>query len=385
MTLKKIVLAGLCEYINYGDQFIAKTVEHIVRSIEPDAKIYFMSFERVTTGLKFKITKKLLEYSKKTICKNWGYRIQYLVIKIRFKKYFMETLKGADGLIFACGSFKFTTQYLWALYSVAVECCEKLNIPIMFDAMDIQKYKQEDWRCKCLKKHANSKCVKMITTRDGEGGVQRLKEYYIDTSRIESYSVGDPAFWIRECYNINKKSGEIIGINLLKADNFICYGGKTMPEEVGKVYAELLRRLEKENYKYELFTNGMPIDRKMAYLIEKELGMEEGTLFVRIPQNDRDLVEIIAGYKAIVGARLHACICAYALDIPMSGFIWAEKLVHFGEMSGTLNLFCSEADFKAEKLFENFELSLNMHYDQENREMWKEKTRDTIASFLKIL
>lgn len=380
--MKKIALAGLCEHVNCGEKFLTKTIEYLVKTAEPDAQVVFVSFERVTSGLKYLVTQKMLDYSRKTKHKNWGYKIQYLVIKMRFQKYFMEKLRGCNAVIFSCGSFKYTTQYLWAHYSVVIECCKKLNIPVMFDAMDIQKYNEKDWRCLCLKNHANYGCVKMITTRDGDFGVERLDRYYIQNPMIKRCCVGDPGFWIKECYKAEKKQSEIIGVNLLKVDNFLAYGGKTTEQKVVKVYAEFLQLLEKNGYKYELFTNGMPIDTKMVPLIEKELDVEPGRISVRIPENEIDLVNIISSYKGILGARLHACVCAYSLDVPVAGFMWAEKMQHLAEVCKLSDLFCTEDEFEAKNLFVNLETALNTKYDIENREMWKKRTRDSIAMFL---
>lgn len=380
VKMKKIALAGLCNYNNFGDQFIGKTLEYIIGSIDENIVCKFISFEREKEGIGYYFNTVMQKGSKYIPNKNTGHKVKYWALKNRMYNYFYEQLCDVDALIFACGSFKYGTQNLWAMYSICIECCLKLNIPVMFDAMNVQRYSQDDWRCQMLKKHANYSCVKMITSRDGLPGVNRLNDYYIFDRRIQLLPVGDPAFWIKECYDIQKKHSDVIGINLIRCDTFQNYGGKIKPVDVQMVYIDLIGKLISENISFELFTNGLEKDLELVEILKSSYSNTE--IIVRVPSSDYDLVNIISQYGSILGARLHACICAYSLDIPVCGFYWDEKIKYFAEEIEFSDYFVDQEDFTGEKLFNNLLKCKNIKIDETIKEMWKQKTRDSISVFL---
>lgn len=109
--------------------------------------------------------------------------------------------------------------------------------------------------------------------------------------------------------------------------------------------------------------------------------MEDHT--IRIPESDLDLVKMIAGYKGILGARLHACICAYSLDVPFASFIWDEKMLRFAEITGNTERFLTEDKLDVENMKQCFMYSMQQQYDVKIREEWKQKTKQSIDEFVK--
>nr|WP_303181967.1 polysaccharide pyruvyl transferase family protein [Lachnoclostridium phocaeense] len=384
---KRVVLAGLNSIQNYGDHFIGECVEFLVEICRKET-------ECVTLDLGFcKKNFRFLIYGGIRLLANFlpnstiSYKLVYVAMRIRFYKYYYNILKTADGLIFACGSFKYGTQNLWAQYSIAVECAEKLNIPVMFDAMNVQKYNADDWRCKCLRVHANYPCVKMITTRDGYVGAERLKSDYITSKSIRILPVGDPAFWIPECYGKRKQSGDKVGINLIRGDIYTDYGWRKLSEkQLIEAYSELIEILNREEIEWEFFTNGLPEDYIFGLKVLKNCGMEENIKeTIVVPKDAEDLIRVISRYRGILGARLHACICAYSLDVPVSGFVWDEKMLHFAEMARLEEFFLDEEEFTGMELFVKLQKAIRGIYDQKNRENWKRCTQKSINEFLQLL
>lgn len=287
-----------------------------------------------------------------------------------------------DGIIFVCGSFKYTTQDLWCNYSGIVWAAKKLGIQVMYNAMNIQNYNEKDYKCRKLKKYANSECVKMITTRDGIPGVEKLKKYYITNPNIKLLPVGDPAFWMKECYGIHRKPSDVIGINVIRKEVFVDYGRTTSPQKVKQFYFDLFDELDKRNIKWEVFHNGLDCDYDCACEVLKASGRENLITKMRTPKDDVDLVEIISRYKGIVGARLHACICAYALGVPVVGFEWDEKITHFAKEADISDTFCSEQDFRAEVMVDKLENALCKKINLGLQNNWKKKTHGSIKMFL---
>lgn len=383
---KRVVLAGLNSIQNYGDHFIGECVEFLVEICRKET-------ECVTLDLGFcKKNFRFLIYGGIRLLANFlpnstiSYKLVYAAMRIRFYKYYYNILKTADGLIFACGSFKYGTQNLWAQYSIAVECAEKLNIPVMFDAMNIQKYNAEDWRCICLQYHANRPCVKMISTRDGYAGVKRLKKDYITNRNIQILPVGDPAFWIPERYKIKKRYGDKIGINLIREDIYKDYKWENISEsQMIEAYSKLITIMNEKAIKWEFFTNGLLEDYAFGCKVLNHCGLANEKGLIVVPQNGEGLVRLIAGYRGILGARLHACICAYSLDVPVAGFVWDEKMLHFAEMTGIERYFCEKGRFNGEELFFRIQKAINGTVNNDVRENWKKSTRRSIEDFLQLI
>jgi Uncharacterized conserved protein len=381
--MKKIAIMGLCNYENMGDQIIARTVDYLVRQCGEEYDPYYVNFQPDRKGVRYEnykeMRKKVESHNPDEIEHKRIYDIMYWFVS----PYYEEMLKNADALIFMGGSFKYRTQNVWATYSIALEYAKKFNIPVMFNAMNIQDYDDYDWRCQLLKEHANFSCVKLITSRDGISGVEKLKNYYIENSDIKLFPAGDPAFWSKECYNyINVEKKDIIGINLIRGDVFLDYGLEVTEEELLIFYEEIIKELTKKGYNWELFTNGMKADFLFGEKVLAKCNMENLNK-IYIANSDEDCVKNIAKYKGIIAARLHAGIVAYSLNIPIAGFIWDEKLVHFSEMAKLNKSFCSVNELKGKIIVEKLEEAMLLKYDEENKDLWKKRTLETIKMFLK--
>lgn len=382
--MKKIALVGLTGWENYGEQFLAKTVNYLVGD---KYETKFVDFRPTKKGLNYllfgllTVLVKILPWKKRT------HFLTYLSVKCLSKKYFERELNDCDAILFACGSFKYGTQKLWAYYSVAIDVAAKRNIPVMLNAMNIQDYDESDWRCRCLKEHVNNTCVKMFTTRDGKAGVEKLQRDYLYNKGIQVQAVGDPAFWIPETYAVaSTERSDVIGVNLIRGNIFRDYGYHLTEEQLIDFYCGLLGKLDENKEQWELFTNGLHVDYILGEKVLKKLGKEDRK--IRVPQADYELVDMISQYKAIFGTRLHACICAYSLDVPMVGCIWDEKLIRFAEIAKLEDIFLQESEMeceqKAEIAYERLKKAFDFRYDAEQRAQWKEKTQSTIQSFLSV-
>lgn len=377
--MKKVAVMGLIDWINYGEQFLGNTVSYLVGTDYDIKSIDFRPKKNKCRYLVYYFTvilAKILAFWKKSHC------VVLFGIKCLAKRYYEEQLKDCDSIIFACGSYKYGTQKLWAYYSVVIEVAQKLNIPVMFNAMNIQDFKEDDWRCKCLKKYTNYQCVKVFTTRDGEYGLNKLRTDYLEKDTpIYSDAVGDPAFWIPECYGVKRMNeGNKVGVNLIRGGVFEDYGLHITEQQLLEIYCQLIRKLETEQIDWEMFTNGLEVDLDFGKAVLQRCGMSERKIVV--PKSAQDLVERIAGYKGVIGARLHACICAYSLDVPVVGFIWDEKMLRFAQISDLEENFLKEEELSGEALYETLRDLLDKSYNKELRDIWKQKTKVSIEQFL---
>ena len=399
--MKTIAVAGLRSHRNTGEHILFKTTEWLITS-QAQVDIRHIDFQSKKVRLIPAAMQKIRRIAARVlrVRRAWSKSTSAVhgsanngVPKAnpqkQFERYrqlhyrpFMRDLKDCDGLVFACGSFKYGTQLLWCSYSVLIECCESRGIPVMFNGVNVQAYDPANFACQTLKEHANSKAVKVFTTRDGRPGVMRLRENYITNPDILLQDVGDPGFWIPEAYGVTRQKGNpVIGVNLLRSTQFQRYGVDVTPERVVQAYADLLRLLDGAGLKWELFTNGMDEDLDGLDRIRAAYG-GEGDFHVAIPRDDLDFVRRVSKYEAIVGARLHACICAYALDIPMVGFIWDEKMACFAKVTGNEDRLCKPEDFSGKALYSTLQSTMIKPYDTALRQRLREATRNSIRVFL---
>lgn len=382
--MKKVLLMGLSDIENIGDQFVPKCVQYLVaNSNHSDWNEQLVSLIPHSKCFRYLIYGSLKVIARLLPQSSPSYRIEYAANKIREWRYYKKNIKSADAIIFSLGSYKYTTQDLWAYYSLVIQIAQKMHIPVMFNAMNIQDYNDEDWRCRILKKYTNYPCVKMFTTRDGIAGINELKKYYITNPNVKITAVGDPAFWIPECYGTNRTSGSAIGINLIRGNIFVDYGKTVTKEHLLNFYAELIAKLDALHIKWELFTNGAHQDLQFGRELLKKTGRRN--THIRVPKSDEELPRIISGYKGIVGARLHACICAYSLDVPMVGFIWDKKMLRFAQTAKLENHFLDEKDLDATKMLKCLMIALESSYDDKLRTSLKLVTKQKISEFLQIV
>ena len=376
----KISIIGLTKYENLGDQFIGKTVDYIVKEYgQVDTELLDFEYNKSdgNASLWSRITWK-------AACKLKLKQLADVLLAEKYKSFYQKKLfkklEKSDAVIFSGGSFKYGTQDVWVQYSTIIDYANEHNIPVMFNAMNVQKYDEGNFKCRYLKKHLNKPCVKYFSSRDGQAGVDRLKSDYVE-KEIRVLPAADPAFWIPETYHVarNEKSNTI-GINVISPDIFLRYGGKLQPEDVKEAYIVLINRLKEKNFKWQIFTNGMRVDNIFALEIAKICNAKEDE--IHIPKSDIELASMEANYMAVFGSRLHSMICAYSLGVPVAGFIWDEKITHFAEMAKLETVFLAENEVNGEAMFNVLMKAVQTEDNPENRIYWKETTPKAIFEFL---
>ncbi|MFP4854635.1 polysaccharide pyruvyl transferase family protein, partial [Paraburkholderia sp. BR14264] len=114
------------------------------------------------------------------------------------------------------------------------------------------------------------------------------------------------------------------------------------------------------------------------------LKVDKGKYMPR-PKSTHEFIEMISNCDAIIGARLHACITAYSLDIPSIGLVWNEKLELFGELIGKKENFINVNQFDAKHIVETLQKNRNDYYDIKQRNVLKGLTEEYIERFITML
>ena len=308
------------------------------------------------------------------------YKHERFMWRLRLFRYYKKMLKDADAVIICGGGFlKFRTQGLNYYVEMITEAAKLYDIPVMMNGVGIEGYDEKDIRCQQLKQHINMDCVKVITTRDD---IDTLTNNYLVNPEIVHARVGDPALWTPECYNIKRNAGaDVIGINTIRGNVYKDYGNDSSAEKIKKFYLDLIRSLEKRDLKWVMFSNGMKGDQAMGNQIVEELGLPEEKM-LPAPETAMELLDMIKNFKCVFGARLHACITAYSLDVPVVGLIWNEKTRMFGNIIGKSDAFFEENEMDINGIIDAIDAAGEMTYDVSIRNELKCRTKKYIEYFL---
>jgi polysaccharide pyruvyl transferase WcaK-like protein len=392
--MKTIGLVGLYSIDNMGDLVICETSRFLMRKYAEEFDIIdvdavprqlssYPSIRKINLLLAAFLTRYavplLLTFVSNTKAR---YHVERFVWRLRLQWYFKRVIPSCDAIVFSGGGFlKFKNQGLNYLVELVVEICERNNISVMLSGVGIEGYDSDDFRCQRLKSTLESVCIRSVTTRDF---IEVLREQYAVGPPTHTALVGDPAFWIPECYGASKQPSKTIGINAIREDIYRAYGNQLSPRDLNSFYINLLTALDRKGVNWVLFTNGMAADHDFGVRLLAAMG-KPANLLLTPPQSATDMVTLISGFKAIFGARMHACITAYALDIPVVGLIWNEKLSRLSELTGQRAMFFDEHEMNVDAIVTKLIAAEHPQYDRDTRNELKEKTQSEIDGFLQSL
>jgi len=384
MTIKIFSLESIN---NVGDELLGITTEYLVKK-SAQAK----SVERLQLTPSYRMLAKEEPWALLAMPLHWLYlrlnprsRTSFLLGKIiffiRLRHYYAVHLKGTDKVIFPVGMLKFANQNFSYIFSLVNRMATMRNIKVLMSAMSVAKPDKSDPRYIDLVEAVNEPCVWGITTRDGSEGLARLRKYYSRGMQFTDF-VGDPALWTAEALGISKKKSDIIGINIIRPTIYHSYKeGDFSPEQMTQLYKEIVEELDRRGYDWVFYDNGMNEDHNYGLQLIKEFKLPESKLMAQ-PRNAKEYVEMVAGFYAVFGARLHACITAVSLGIPVAGLLWDNKLDFFSRTMGIRPFFSEVNELKGTLIVNKLEAAIRHDFDKENMRLYKLKTLDSITTFI---
>ena len=388
--MKRITIFALENIGNGGDEMLGDTtIYHLNKignySIKRKQLIPLYKELGLAYIVDWGIGSGLIRLSYKLGGENIAHRLFDIGYKISNFRYLWKATKDTDCIIYAVGMLKYSTQDFSHVFDLINRIATYRHIPVLMSAMSIEKPNEKDWRFKQLVRAVNRECVKIITTRDGIGGLERLRKYYIKRPNIVSDYVGDPALWASECYEIKKKENngkKILGIGLIRTDIYEDYEGGLTKSQLKDFYRRVVAHfLRSEKTLFKLFCNGTDSDYAFGKELIEEFNLPQDQLLPK-PKTARELVHLISGFDVVFGARLHACITSVSLGIPVSGLLWDNKLDFFSKSVGIREYFSSTEDVKDLKALSNIENSFAYKYDHKAILQLKNKTHKYILEFI---
>ena len=393
--MKKVAVIGLYAIKNAGDNILCEATQYLIKQKNPEVQIVEVDVNpRIKSykGLElipFWISKVLIRISgsifKYENSSKFRYYYEYFMWWLKINRKFKTQLKDVDAIVFAGGGFlKFRTQGLNYYVEQIMKIAKKNNIPVMMNGVGIEGNSETDIRCQRLKKAINQDCFKVITTRDD---IDTLKNNYIVNPNTKIAHVGDPALWVPECYNMkrNENPSNVVGINVIRGRVYQAYGNTLSEFELLNFYKKLVQGVEERGWDWVLFSNGMAADQKFGTMLLRALGCSDRTKILPTANNSVDFLEQIRSFKLVFGARLHACITSYALDVPVVGLIWSEKLRIFADVIGKKNSYFEESELNIDNILDAMEREMNSNYDKSIRDDLRARTKNYLEMFMDML
>lgn len=387
---KKVLLFVLKSINNVGEDILEETTRHLIQNVSENAivstgqlwpepsflkkkyrvdwylgAIFFRIAIRFKGNLQYKI-------------KNWAYRT-------KFYRYFKFCITNTDIVIYPVGMLKYSTQNFSYVFYLINQLAAKYNKPVLMSAMSPQTKDAGDWRYHQLVKAVNMPSVKMITTRDGEYGMEIIYSDYLKR-KIHCEYVGDPALWIPETYKVKcpkyiNSCTTCVGINVIRKGIFDDYNRSFTDKELCSIYVELIKLIEEKGWNWFVFCNGIESDWEALRELQRIIGFSEKHVMQQF-SSAKDFVTKIAGFDAVFGARLHSCITSVSLGVPVVGFIWDNKIKYFAETMKIRQFFFEPKNMTASNIIQALEQAMKYKYDINNIAFYKNKTRESLRLFL---
>lgn len=247
----------------------------------------------------------------------------------------IDLIKKVDVVFFGgAPMFNYSYQIFYERTAVTLELARKYNKPVIFSAMGIEKYDENDSRCQRLKKTLNFDCVRRITTRDDFDSLQK----YMENENVFISPVADPAVFSKEVFGNfvskrKKRKKKKVGIFVLRSDGFKNNGINFSRDDAVNMWLGLIDELEKKGYDYTLLANGHFADEAFLDYLIRDYGISSKKCVINMGSPEK-MIEKISIYDAVISCRLHPSIISYSLQVPSLGIIWNSKVKQFYETVG---------------------------------------------------
>lgn len=389
MAVKKVLLFALESIDNIGEELLRESTEYIVKQAIDEVDVVFAQLRphRRLIPKRFIINYILGAVLLRIAHQLRGevsYKVKDVAYGIAYSSYYSHLISKTNKVILPVGMLKFATQDFSYLFYLINRQATKHHKDVLMSAMSPQRAEDKDWRYHQLVKAVNQPSVKMVTTRDGVAGVEIIKKDYLRRDIVCRY-VGDPALWIPEVYRIKKMKNisdvPYVGINIIRKGIFKDYNNASTDEHLRQVYSSLIHLLERRQWRWSVFCNGMKGDWLVLKEIQKEIGFSDSHIAMNY-DDGRSYSEMISKFDVVFGARLHSCITSVAVGTPVVGFIWEEKLKYFSKTIGIEKFFLDPSSMTAEKIVGLLEEAYKENWDYSKRDELKPLTLESIRQFL---
>lgn len=390
--MRRVAVFSLGGIGNFGDEIIGETTAWLIRSLRPDLEVLpcelhprLRDYPLVLRGDWFLGRALRLLYRSGFFRRVLGSRRLWfddLTWRVRVGRYGRNRLARADALVYAIGMIKFRNQGHSSLAALLNAEAQRRGIPVMLSAGSVARADSSDSRFLQLQRALRLPVIRAISSRDGETGVERLRrDYGLDLSDLSA--VGDPAFWIPECFDIRSAPADrsVIGVNLARHRLFADYDGGASDDELIAFYGALGRELDRRGYRWVLFSNGMAQDERFGRELLAAHGWPAERLLPR-PKNVREFCLRVNSFACVFAIRLHAALTSWALGVPVAGIAWDDKIRLVARTLGEEGRFLGSDALDVARALDVLEAARANPVDRSRITALREATRSALARFL---
>lgn len=389
--MRRVAVFSLGGIGNFGDEIIGDTTSWLIRSLRPDLEpvsVQLQPFARhypvsqlpdyVLGRLYWAVTRRVLRHCPLSV----RFPFERLAWRMRNGRYFRSHLRGTSAAVYAMGMIKYCNQGFCYLAAMVNEEATRLGIPVMMSAASVARADPSDLRCRQLRAALHEPSVRAISTRDGEPGVERLRrDYGLDLAEVSP--VGDPALWIPECYGIRRDPSACgpVGVNLARRGLFATYGSGADDASLVAFYGALGRELDRRGLDWVLFSNGMDQDERFGRDLLAAHGWPAEKLLPRA-KDVRGFIRRVGSFRAVFGLRLHSCLTAWALGVPVAGIVWEDKIACVAASLGASRHFIPARSLSASEAADNLLRAMSEPIDRMKLDQLRAATRAALVRFL---
>ena len=152
-------------------------------------------------------------------------------------------------------------------------------------------------------------------------------------------------------------------------------------------FTDIALALVERGHRVTLFCNGAAEDRAALAAVRQQPGIDAAMARGRIavaapPATPGDLAATVAGCRAVIAHRLHACILGYAFGRPIVGLGWDRKLESFFASVGLEGCFLPASDFAPAVVVRLVEDALQSGIDRDRHAQVVAEAKSAIRAIL---
>lgn len=290
-----------------------------------------------------------------------------MLIGARLKRHYRRGLEGGSIALIGGGNL-FTDHDLNFPLKIAAACDEvrTAGLPTLVYGVGVA----EKWSASgrgYFKAALTSVDLRVVAVRDEHS--RRSWDEQLGNAGLRNASVViDPGMLACRHYPVPPQSvfPKPVGFCITNPLAVRYHSDSSRPEvDLDQWYPQAIKALVDKGLPVALFTNGSPEDRDYlhanatSWLLEAKGPVTITSSFTQ----PIELVQFIAGCRAIIGHRMHAHIAAYSFGVPALGLSWDVKLQSFFDLAGRSEHFVDPALCAPSELSARLERSIDDGFD----------------------
>jgi len=390
----KIVQFGLHYSPNVGDGIISECLAHACRKLHPGCEFRTVDlsgrhgFGQETVGnrdLALAVLRALPRRLRQWIVIN---RLNALLDRV--EPDWLAATEGADLAILGGGQIFSDADLNFCLkVAAAARVFRVKRVPVVIHAVGVSRNWSE--KGSALFHEVFQTDLRAVGLRD-QPSVSAWRDQ-VRKALPEPHLTRDPGLLAAMCYGSKQPPSGRVGLCVTTPEILSYHADSAVAGVAARgvaFFADLALALIQRGARVTLFCNGAHEDRaalqQLAAFPEITGHIADGTVTIApAPDTPADLAAIISGCRAIIAHRLHACIVAYAYQIPIIGLGWDSKVSSFFSSVQSERFFVGSGGAGADGVADLAMAAIEAGIDPAQHTQAIDETLDAVADALSFL